>query len=276
MYVEQLKDVLKHSCPKRIAGFFAEPIQVRLTTRTQTGKVCNLCYLSLSIPSLFHLPSPVSPFSFSLFLPPPSFSPSFSLLFFLSLFLPPLLSLPLSSSPFFLFRFLPPSISSQGVGGSVQLPKGFLKKAFEAVREKGGLCISDEVGEEEDHTHWAIRTSYLFIFWHVWSLTGQQRVITRIAYIPIGNHDNSMREVRWKFQSTHKQCWLVKQLLLATAPTLTPFPGCLSKGGDGLELRHQSHYMPPTLLPSSLRFRLGLVALAATTGGLRQMMSFLI
>ena len=164
MYVEQLKDVLKHSCPKRIAGFFAEPIQVRLTTRTQTGKVCNLCYLSLSIPSLFHLPSPVSPFSFSLFLPPPSFSPSFSFLFFLSLFLPPLLSLPLSSSPFFLFRFLPPSISSQGVGGSVQLPKGFLKKAFEAVREKGGLCISDEVGEEEDHTHRAIRTSYLFIF----------------------------------------------------------------------------------------------------------------
>ena len=91
MYVEQLKDVLKHSCPKRIAGFFAEPIQVRLTTRTQTGKVYNLCYLSLSIPSLFHLPSPVSPFSFSLFLPS-------------------LLSLTLSPSPFFLSLFLPSSI----------------------------------------------------------------------------------------------------------------------------------------------------------------------
>ena len=83
MYVEQLKDVLKHSCPKRIAGFFAEPIQVRLTTRTQTGKVYNLCYLSLSIPSL---PSPFPCLSL-FFLPPP---------FFLSLFLPPLLSLSFS------------------------------------------------------------------------------------------------------------------------------------------------------------------------------------
>jgi len=27
MYVDQLKDVLNHSCPKRIAAFFAEPIQ---------------------------------------------------------------------------------------------------------------------------------------------------------------------------------------------------------------------------------------------------------
>jgi len=27
-YVNQLKDVLAHSCPKRIAGFFAESIQV--------------------------------------------------------------------------------------------------------------------------------------------------------------------------------------------------------------------------------------------------------
>ena len=27
----------------------------------------------------------------------------------------------------------------------MQLPKGYLKKAYELVRERGGLCISDEV-----------------------------------------------------------------------------------------------------------------------------------
>ncbi|XP_068671777.1 alanine--glyoxylate aminotransferase 2, mitochondrial-like [Montipora foliosa] len=33
----------------------------------------------------------------------------------------------------------------QGVGGSVHLPKGFLKGAYELTRERGGLCIADEV-----------------------------------------------------------------------------------------------------------------------------------
>ncbi|MBZ3886173.1 Alanine--glyoxylate aminotransferase 2, mitochondrial, partial [Sciurus carolinensis] len=33
----------------------------------------------------------------------------------------------------------------QGVNGVVQYPKGFLKEAFELVRERGGVCISDEV-----------------------------------------------------------------------------------------------------------------------------------
>ena len=28
-YANQLKDVLMHSCPKKVAAFFAEPIQVR-------------------------------------------------------------------------------------------------------------------------------------------------------------------------------------------------------------------------------------------------------
>ncbi|XP_073511206.1 alanine--glyoxylate aminotransferase 2, mitochondrial [Phyllobates terribilis] len=32
-----------------------------------------------------------------------------------------------------------------GVGGAVQYPKGFLKEAYELVREQGGLCIADEV-----------------------------------------------------------------------------------------------------------------------------------
>jgi len=35
--------------------------------------------------------------------------------------------------------------SIQGVGGTVQFPKGFLKRAFDLVKEKGGVCISDEV-----------------------------------------------------------------------------------------------------------------------------------
>ena len=33
----------------------------------------------------------------------------------------------------------------QGVGGTVQYPKGFLKSAFELIRSYGGVCISDEV-----------------------------------------------------------------------------------------------------------------------------------
>lgn len=33
----------------------------------------------------------------------------------------------------------------QGVGGTVHLPKGYLKGAYELIRERGGVCISDEV-----------------------------------------------------------------------------------------------------------------------------------
>lgn len=35
--------------------------------------------------------------------------------------------------------------SIQGVGGTVQYPKGYLAKAFERTRQLGGLCVSDEV-----------------------------------------------------------------------------------------------------------------------------------
>ncbi|XP_074660687.1 alanine--glyoxylate aminotransferase 2, mitochondrial-like [Tubulanus polymorphus] len=35
--------------------------------------------------------------------------------------------------------------SIQGVGGSVQFPKGYIKKTFDLIRSRGGLCISDEV-----------------------------------------------------------------------------------------------------------------------------------
>ena len=33
----------------------------------------------------------------------------------------------------------------QGVGGAVQLPDGYLKRAFDMVRARGGVCIADEV-----------------------------------------------------------------------------------------------------------------------------------
>ena len=35
--------------------------------------------------------------------------------------------------------------SIQGVGGTVQYPRGYLKEAFAKVRELGGVCVSDEV-----------------------------------------------------------------------------------------------------------------------------------
>lgn len=35
--------------------------------------------------------------------------------------------------------------SIQGVGGAVQFPKGYLKKAAELVHKNGGVFISDEV-----------------------------------------------------------------------------------------------------------------------------------
>lgn len=34
---------------------------------------------------------------------------------------------------------------SQGVGGAVQYPKNYLKEAYKLVRERGGVCIADEV-----------------------------------------------------------------------------------------------------------------------------------
>lgn len=51
----------------------------------------------------------------------------------------------------FLSCSVPPKIagffaeSIQGVGGTVQFTKGYLKRAFELIRQRGGLCIIDEV-----------------------------------------------------------------------------------------------------------------------------------
>lgn len=33
----------------------------------------------------------------------------------------------------------------QGMGGAVQYPKNYLKEAYRLVRERGGVCIADEV-----------------------------------------------------------------------------------------------------------------------------------
>lgn len=35
--------------------------------------------------------------------------------------------------------------AAQGIGGVVQLPKGYLKKVYELIRSNGGLCVADEV-----------------------------------------------------------------------------------------------------------------------------------
>lgn len=35
--------------------------------------------------------------------------------------------------------------SIQGVGGTVQFPKGYIKGAYEIVKEHGGVFVSDEV-----------------------------------------------------------------------------------------------------------------------------------
>lgn len=36
-------------------------------------------------------------------------------------------------------------LSWQGVNGVVQYPRSFLKEAYQLVRERGGVCVSDEV-----------------------------------------------------------------------------------------------------------------------------------
>lgn len=33
----------------------------------------------------------------------------------------------------------------KGLGGAVQYPKNYLKEAYKLVRERGGVCIADEV-----------------------------------------------------------------------------------------------------------------------------------
>lgn len=36
-------------------------------------------------------------------------------------------------------------IITAGVGGTIQFPRNYVKRAFEMVRARGGVCISDEV-----------------------------------------------------------------------------------------------------------------------------------
>lgn len=37
------------------------------------------------------------------------------------------------------------TLSVQGMGGATQYPKNYLKEAYKLVRERGGICIADEV-----------------------------------------------------------------------------------------------------------------------------------
>ena len=53
----------------------------------------------------------------------------------------------------------------QGVGGTVQFPNGYLKKAYEIVRESGGLCVADEVSLSQTHSH-LIRPPPLTVLWN--------------------------------------------------------------------------------------------------------------
>ena len=41
----------------------------------------------------------------------------------------------------------------QGVGGTIQFPKDYLRRAYEVVRESGGLCVADEVRLCTDSCH---------------------------------------------------------------------------------------------------------------------------
>lgn len=50
MYVDQLKDVLVHSTSKKVAGFIAEPIQVRTVCAEENQKLFG------SIHDVFNLP----------------------------------------------------------------------------------------------------------------------------------------------------------------------------------------------------------------------------
>ena len=49
---------------------------------------------------------------------------------------------------------------TQGGAGIIPMPKGYLKAAFEVIRESGGLCISDEVS----NTHvWYLMHTYVHV-----------------------------------------------------------------------------------------------------------------
>lgn len=69
--------------------------------------------------------------------------------------------------------------SIQGVGGVVQYPNGFLKKSFEAIKKRGGLCISDEVRNRNSNedlwlgSNWIRTTRISFLgIWKPRSCTG--------------------------------------------------------------------------------------------------------
>ncbi|KAI9555756.1 hypothetical protein GHT06_018271 [Daphnia sinensis] len=58
--------------------------------------------------------------------------------------------------------------SIQGVGGTVQYPKGFLKSAFKLIRNYGGVCIADEVSP--------VQTGFGRTGEHFWGFEGHDAI----------------------------------------------------------------------------------------------------
>ena len=84
----------------------------------------------------------------------------------------------------------------------MQFPRGFLKRAFEAVREKGGLCISDEASCEYIHVilHFVKLTSPVASCFQV--QTGFGRMGSH--YWGFETHD-VMPDIGWRCNSEQSQ-----------------------------------------------------------------------
>lgn len=122
-YIEQFKDTLATSVPKRIAGFIAEPIQV---SRANSGK----SFIFTAFPNAKMSPAEVPSHWPALFFAVGRVGQAKSAL---TVFITAFLNFPVHLNFW------------QGVNGVAQYPKGFLKEAFRLVRERGGVCIADEV-----------------------------------------------------------------------------------------------------------------------------------
>ena len=62
--------------------------------------------------------------------------------------------------------------SIMGCGGQIEMPKGYLEKAYRAVREKGGLVIADEVRRSESQRDRST-SSMTFLTSSLWPLQVQ-------------------------------------------------------------------------------------------------------
>ena len=65
----------------------------------------------------------------------------------------------------------------QGGGSIVPLPKGYLKAAFELIRENGGVCISDEVRSDTYLTY------LIFFLLFVYNMSHSVGIIKKYYFI---------------------------------------------------------------------------------------------